>query len=70
MLVHLIISAAFGILAALIGAVSGSGFGSVMLYYVGGCWAGFLLSVCLLLTVRMCLPNPVRTTVGSRRAAF
>jgi hypothetical protein len=35
---HLILAASFGLIAAVVGAVTGSGLGSVMLWYLGGCW--------------------------------
>jgi hypothetical protein len=55
---HLILAASFGLIAAVVGAVTGSGLGSVMLWYLGGCWGGFLLSVLLVLALRARAPVP------------
>lgn len=57
---HLILAAAFGLIAAFVGAVTGSGFGSILLWYLGGCWGGFLLSVLLMLTLRARVPASAR----------
>lgn len=57
---HLILAAAFGLIAAFVGAVTGSGFGNILLWYLGGCWGGFLLSLLLMLTLRACVPAPTR----------
>lgn len=66
MLAHLVLSVAFGLIAALIGALVGSGIGSVLLWYLGGCWGGFLFSVILQLILRSAFPAPASSNV--RRA--
>ncbi|MDU9004003.1 hypothetical protein [Sedimentitalea todarodis] len=66
MLAHLVLSVAFGLIAALIGAMMGTGFGSVVMWYFVGCWAGFLFSVVLQLTLRSASRSPASSNV--RRA--
>lgn len=67
MLAHLVFSIAFGLIAALIGALMGVGLGSVFLWYLGGCWGGFLFSVALQLILRSAFRSTASSNV--RRAA-
>ncbi len=66
MLAHLVLSIAFGLIAALIGALTGLGLGSVILCYIGGCWGGFIASVALQLILRSAFR--ASATAGVRRA--
>ena len=67
MLAHLVLSIAFGLIAALTGALMGHGLGSILMWYLVGCWAGFIFSLALQLILRSADPSPA--SAGVRRAA-
>ncbi len=65
MLAHLVLSIAFGLIAALTAAVMGHGIGHIALVYFGGCWGGFLFSIALQLILRTAFPSSASARVQS-----
>ena len=66
MILHLIISVATGLVSALISALLGSDILTVALWYVCGCWGGFLSSVIAIL-ITQALLSPTRPDLLSLR---